>query len=181
GQRAGLEDGHGADVHVAVAVLDLEEAVVERGKALEVRVGHGSSRVFWSKKCALRERPACEREGTRILSAANGGVDPATASRDEFSSMRSAASNPCVAAAPPTGTLSAPPRATLRVRASGRGRGKATWRDAIGFTPAHARRERGGCLGGAPSERGHRDLPDHSQLAHGRAGGRVVGGGTHES
>ena len=39
--RAALEDSDGADVHVAHAVLDREEAVVQRGEALEVGIGHG--------------------------------------------------------------------------------------------------------------------------------------------
>ncbi len=41
-------------------------------------------------------------------------------------------------------------------------------------------RQRGGCLGRPPDQRGHRDLPDHPVVEHGRVGGRVVGEGPEE-
>ena len=44
----------------------------------------------------------------------------------------------------------------------------------------HHRRQRGGRLGRPPDERGHRHLPDHPVLHHGRVGGRVVGAGPQE-
>src|SRR4029453_18054238 len=39
-QLTALEHRDGADVHVAVAVFDLEEAVVERRESLEMRIRH---------------------------------------------------------------------------------------------------------------------------------------------
>ena len=45
-QRTALEHRHGADVHVAVAVFDLEEAVVERREPLEMRIRHEPLRCF---------------------------------------------------------------------------------------------------------------------------------------
>ena len=41
-ERSALEDRGGADMHVAVAVLDLEEAVVERREPFEVGVRHAT-------------------------------------------------------------------------------------------------------------------------------------------
>ena len=41
-ERTALEHRNGADVHVAVAVLDLEEAVVERREPFEVGVRHAT-------------------------------------------------------------------------------------------------------------------------------------------